>query len=94
VVILTFPKPVTLAGINLLSKNGDGPMAYLVEWSTDGANFSFFNPSAAGAGSDNLTVTFPAATKTLALRITQTGVKKTNWWSIHELTVTGCAAAP
>jgi hypothetical protein len=94
VAILTFPKPVTLTGINLVSKNGDGPISYLVEWSTDGANFSFFNPSAAGAGSDNLTVTFPAATKALALRITQTGVKKTNWWSVHELTVAGCAAAP
>jgi F5/8 type C domain/Collagen triple helix repeat (20 copies) len=92
--ILTFPKPVTLTGINLVSKNGDGPISYLVEWSTDGANFSFFTPSAAGAGSDNLTVTFPAPTKALALRITQTGVKKTNWWSVHELTVAGCAAAP
>jgi hypothetical protein len=94
VAILTFPKPVTLAGINLLSKNGDGPMSYLVESSLDGANFSYFNPGAMGAGSDNLTVTFPAPTKLLALRITQTGVKKTNWWSIHELTVMGCAAAP
>jgi hypothetical protein len=92
--ILTFPKPVTLSGINLFSKNGDGPIAYLVEFSLDGANFSFFNPNAAGAGSDNLTVTFPAPTKVLALRITQTGVKPTNWWSIHELTVMGCAAAP
>ena len=93
VVILTFPKLVTLSGINLFSKNGDGPLSYLVEFSTDGANFSYFNPGSMGAGSDNLTVTFPAPTKLLALRITQTGVKKTNWWSIHELTVLGCAAA-
>jgi len=92
--ILAFPKPVKLSGINLFTKAGDGPLSYLVEYSLDGANFSYFAPGAMGAGSDNLTVTFPAATKLLALRITQTGVKKTNWWSIHELTVMGCAAAP
>jgi hypothetical protein len=91
--ILAFPKPVTLTGLNLFTKGGDGPISYLVEFSLDGANFSFFNPSAMGAGSDNLTVTFPGPTKLLALRITQTGVKKSNWWSIHELTVTGCAPA-
>ena len=94
VAILTFRKAVTLTGINLLSKGGDGPLGYLVESSLDGANFTYFNPGAQGTGSDNLTVTFPAATKLLAVRITQTGVKKTNWWSIHELTVKGCAVAP
>ena len=94
VVILTFPQNVSLTGLNLLSKNGDGPISYLVESSLDGANFSYFMPSAAGAGSDNLTVTFPAPTTLRAVRITQTGVKKTNWWSIWELTVKGCAAAP
>jgi hypothetical protein len=94
VAILSFPQTVTLTGLNLFTKSGDGPITYLVESSLDGANFSFFTPSAAGPGSDNLTVTFPAATKLRALRITQTGVKKTNWWSIHELTVLGCAASP
>ena len=94
VVILAFPKPVTLSGINLFTKNGDGPLAYLVEQSLDGANFSSFTPARLGAGSDNLTVTFPAPTKVLALRISQTGVKPTNWWSIHELTVMGCTPAP
>jgi F5/8 type C domain-containing protein len=94
VVILSFPQNVTLTGLNLFTKSGDGPIAYLVESSLDGANFSYFMPSAAGPGSDNLTVTFPAATKLRALRITQTGVKKTNWWSIHELTVKGCVATP
>jgi hypothetical protein len=94
VVILTFPQNVSLTGLNLLSKNGDGPISYLVESSLDGANFSYFTPSAAGAGSDNLTVTFPAPTTLRAVRITQTGVKKTNWWSIWELTVKGCAAVP
>jgi hypothetical protein len=93
VVILNFAKPVTLTGINLLSKNGDGPVGYVVEHSLDGANFSYFGSGAAGVGSDNLTVTFPA-TRMLALRITQTGVKPTNWWSIHELTVLGCVPAP
>jgi F5/8 type C domain len=94
VAILSFTQNVTLTGLNLFTKGGDGPVAYLVESSLDGANFSFFMPSAAGPGSDNLTVTFPAATKLRALRITQTGVKKTNWWSIHELTVKGCVATP
>jgi hypothetical protein len=94
IVILSFPQNVTLTGLNLFTKSGDGPMAYLVEWSLDAANFSYFMPSAAGPGSDNLTVTFPGATKLRAMRITQTGVKKTNWWSIHELTVKGCVATP
>ncbi|HEX4403531.1 MAG TPA: discoidin domain-containing protein, partial [Polyangia bacterium] len=93
IVILTFPQDVSLTGLNLFTKSGDGPITYVVESSLDGANFSYFVPSAAGPGSDNLTVTFPAATKLRALRITQTGVKKTNWWSIHELTVKGCVAA-
>ncbi|HSZ83936.1 MAG TPA: discoidin domain-containing protein, partial [Polyangia bacterium] len=94
VVILSFPQNVTLTGLNLFTKSGDGPFSYLVESSLDGANFSYFMPSAAGLGSDNLTVTFPSATKLRAMRITQTGVKKTNWWSIHELTVKGCVATP
>jgi hypothetical protein len=94
VAILSFTQNVTLTGLNLFTKSGDGPITYLVESSLDGAKFSFFMPSAAGPGSDNLTVTFPAATKLRALRITQTGVKKTNWWSIHELTVKGCVATP
>ena len=94
-VILSFPKPVKLSGINLLSKKkaATARSRTSVEYSLDGANFSYSTPGAMGAGSDNLTVTFPAPTKLLALRITQTGVKKTNWWSIHELTVLGCAAA-
>ena len=76
-----------IAGLNLFTKGGDGPISYLVESSLDGANFAYFMPGAMGPGSDNLTVTFPAPTKLLALRITQTGVKPTNWWSIHELNV-------
>jgi hypothetical protein len=93
VAILTFPKLVLLAGINLFTKNGDGPMSYLVEWSTDGANFSYFTPGVMGPGSDNLVIAFPTLTKLLSLRITQTGIKNA-WWSIHELTAIGCVAIP
>jgi F5/8 type C domain len=89
---LTFHSPVSITGVTLLSKGGDGPFMYQVDSSTDGVTFNAFVPPAVGAGSDTLTVPFER-TFMRAIRITQTGVKKTNWWSIHELTVIGCQAA-
>jgi hypothetical protein len=40
-----------------------------------------------------LAIPFPQATALSAVRVTQTG-KGLHWWSINELTVTGCAASP
>jgi len=89
-VTLMFGHTVTLAGINLFtSALGDGPASYEAEYATTGTNFVAFSPPVAGAGSDNLSISFPARAMT-AIRVTQTG-SKAWWWSIHELTLLGCA---
>jgi pilus assembly protein FimV len=87
---LMFPAPVTLSGITLVSRGGDGPQIYRVDWSTDGTTFWTFEPAVTGLGSDNLTIPFPAPKKIRGVRVTQLGVKPTNWWSVHEIGVTGC----
>jgi hypothetical protein len=91
-VVLTFPSPVTLTGINLYAKAAtDFPVAYLVEYATDGTTFLGFTPPLAGAGTTQLAIAFPQPTSLRAVRVTQTG-KGMHWWSINELTVTGCTA--
>jgi hypothetical protein len=90
---LSFPSAVTLSGIRITSAGGDGPSLYRVDWSTDRTTFWTFEPAVTGPGTDDVTVTFPAPKTLLAFRITQLGLKTTNWWSIHELTVAGCKAA-
>ncbi len=88
---MTFPHTVTLTGIHLFTSSvGDGPAAYRVEYATTGTNFAAFNPAVAGTGADDLMITFPAKMMK-AFRITQTGTKTPSWWSIHELTLIGCA---
>jgi hypothetical protein len=89
-VTLTFSTSVTISGLRLTtSAPGDGPAAYRVERSLLGAiNFVAFMPPVAGPGSDNLVITFPAQTMR-AIRVTQTGTKNP-WWSINEMTITGC----
>lgn len=89
-VVLTFPKSVTVSGLQLMtSAPGDGAAAYKVEYATIGTNFVGFVPAVAGPGSDDIHITFPT-TAMKALRITQTGSKTGPWWSIHELVVMGC----
>jgi hypothetical protein len=89
-VVLTFPKSVTIGGLQLMtSAPGDGAAAYKVEYATTGTNFVGFSPAVAGNGSDDIRLTFPP-TAMKALRITQTGSKADTWWSIHELVVMGC----
>jgi hypothetical protein len=90
-VVLSFPRLVSITGARLFTNRaGDGPAAYLVEYSTDGAAFGPFTPPVAGPGSDDLTIALPSATSMRALRITQTGAKDVNWWSINELDVSDC----
>jgi hypothetical protein len=89
-VVLQLPRLTSLTGLTLLTTSGDGPATYLAEYSLDGTNFQGFQPPAFGAGSETTAISFPATTM-LAVRITQTGVKTTNWWSINELDVVGCA---
>lgn len=91
---LAFPAAVTLSGIRIVTTGGDGPSIYRVDWSTDRATFWTFEPAATGPGGDDVTVTFPAPKSLVALRVTQLGLKPSNWWSIHELSVTGCKPAP
>jgi hypothetical protein len=88
-VVLQLPRAASLTGLTLLTTSGDGPATYLVEYSLDGATFQGFQPPVFGAGSETTAIAFPA-TSMLAVRVTQTGVKTTNWWSINELNVVGC----
>jgi hypothetical protein len=88
-VVLQLPRLASLTGLTLLTTSGDGPATYLVEFSVDGTNFQGFQPSVFGAGSETTAIAFPATTM-LSVRVTQTGVKTTNWWSINELDVVGC----
>jgi hypothetical protein len=89
-VVLQLPRLASLTGLTLLTTSGDGPATYLVEYSLDGTTFQGFEPAVFGAGSEATAISFPATTM-LAVRATQTGVKTTNWWSINELDVVGCA---
>jgi hypothetical protein len=88
-VVLQLPRAASLTGLTLLTTSGDGPATYLVEYSLDGATFQALQPPVFGAGSETTAIAFPATTM-LAVRVTQTGVKTTNWWSINELNVVGC----
>lgn len=88
-VVLQLPRTASLTGLTLLTTSGDGPSTYLVEYSLDGATFEGFQPPVFGAGSETTAIAFPATTL-LAVRVSQTGVKTTNWWSINELNVVGC----
>jgi hypothetical protein len=92
-VTVTFPSTVTISGVGLTSMNGDGPVMYDVQYSPDGTTFMEFTPAVTGAGSDLLTITFPAPQAMKAVRVKQTGMvmaPATSWWSIYEFTVTGC----
>jgi hypothetical protein len=89
-VVLQFPRLTSLTGLTLLTTSGDGPATYLVEYSLDGTTFQGFQPPVVGVGSETTATSFPATTM-VAVRVTQTGVKTTNWWSINELNVVGCA---
>lgn len=88
-VVLQLPRAASLTGLTLLTTNGDGPATYLVEYSLDGTTFEGFQPPVFGAGNETTAIAFPATTM-LAVRVTQTGIKTTNWWSINELNVVGC----
>ena len=72
----------------------DAATAYKAEYSTDGTTFVAFAPPVAGTGGvASIPITFPSATIMTAVKITQTGVvvaPATSWWSISELTLTGC----
>jgi hypothetical protein len=88
-VTVDFGATVTISGIRLVSDNGDGAVAYRVEYSTNGTLWRRFVPDVAGPGGDILPITFPT-TDMRAVRVLQTGTSATNWWSIHELTLTNC----
>jgi len=82
-VTVDFGDTVTISGLRLVTDNGDGAVAYRVEYSTNGTLWRRFVPDVAGLGGDILPITLP-------IRVIQTGSSATNWWSIHELTVTNC----
>jgi F5/8 type C domain len=96
-VTVTFARAVKVSGMNVVTTSaGDGAKGYQLQYSTDGATFMAFAPAIAGTGADNLTIPFPA-TVMRAIRMIQTGVATTPaadpaWWSINEITFTGCVA--
>ncbi|MFT5326297.1 MAG: putative heme-binding domain-containing protein [Planctomycetaceae bacterium] len=74
------------------SKN-DFPRGYEVRFSTDGETFD--EPSASGQGAGIVTsIGLPPGTKGRFVRIVQTGEKKGNYWSIHELSIFGRKSVP
>lgn len=91
-VVVSFGGSVSITGITLTSADGDGPVEYTLEYSTNGTAFMAFAPAVTGAGSDNLAITFPATVMS-AIKIKQTGMVEapaTSWWSIFEITAQGC----
>jgi hypothetical protein len=96
-VTVTFARAVKISGMNVVTTSaGDGAKGYQLQYSTDGATFTAFAPAIAGTGADNLTIPFPA-TIMRAIRMIQTGVATLPaadpaWWSINEITFTGCVA--
>ena len=87
--MLQLPRAASLTGLTLLATSGDGPATYLVEYAVDGSDVPGLRAAVFGAGSETTAISFPATTM-LAVRVTQTGVKTTNWWSINELDLVGC----
>jgi len=77
---------VTVGSIVLDSSGSanDEPAGYRVETRTEDGNFQF---AAQGTGSSNgiTTINFTSREANV-IRITQTGSKSRNWWSIHEMT--------
>ena len=78
------PQPTELTGIRLEhgSSGGDYPRGYLVQASEDGASWREVTSGEGKAGV--MEIRFDAV-KAKAIRITQTGSVKGNYWSIHEL---------
>jgi hypothetical protein len=96
---IKFVSTVSLDGLvlNSVASPNDYPRAYTVEYSTDGTNF---DPILAddggvlgGVGAATTTIVFPQTLNLLAVRVNQVGSvvpPATSWWSIHEVTLTGC----
>jgi len=94
-VTLNFQSVIKLTGISMTANPvGDAAKAYKVEYSNDTVNYVAFNPAVMGTGGVSpLNITFPANTMLRAIKITQTGAvvaPATSWWSITDITLTGC----
>ena len=70
--------------LNSLLNPNDGPAGYNLAISTNGRNF---NTVATGSNGGGLTVIDFPTESARYIRITQTGSKSGNWWSIHEISV-------
>lgn len=90
---LVFTSSVTISGITLTTATaGDAPAMYDAQYSTDGTTYMEFTPAVTGAGAATTAITFPATTMK-AIKIKQTGTTTMAWWSINEITLTGCMKA-
>jgi enoyl reductase-like protein len=95
-ITLTFPESLSATGMTVSSGASatDFAVMYKLEYSTDGTTFMAFNPAVTGAGTAELSITFPKTTMK-AVKLSQTGAQPTgttSWWSIHEIALTGCGA--
>jgi hypothetical protein len=78
--------PALISGVTYDNGGGtDFPVAYKLEISTDGTNFT---QVATGAGATGLNkITFATKQTVRYFRITQTATTGTNWWSIYNVSV-------
>jgi hypothetical protein len=90
---LLFVASVTISGVTMVSAtSGDAPTEYEALYSLEGTTFMPFAPPVTGVGAPTTSIAFPPTTLK-AIKIKQTGVNANAWWSINELTVTGCMRA-
>ena len=92
---IELPEVTEVVGVQLDSSGSgnDYPRGYKVELSNNGTEWD--KPILEGKGSGGVTeLKFPKTVKTKFIRITQTGLVKGNFWSIHELNVLKPAEKP
>ena len=89
---VTFPSPVLVDGVTVVSAGGEGPAVLEVLFQPPGGPLQRFQPPVTLGGADRLFISFPP-TVVAALQLKQEG-SKAAWWSINELSVNDCAAPP
>lgn len=85
------PVKVTSLTLNTRGSDDDYPRGYVVQVSDNGKDWS--DPVAKGRGDDAVTeIELDAPQPIRHIRITQTGISTSKYWSIHELSIKGLSA--
>lgn len=90
---IELPEPVKVMSLTLDTRGSDHdyPRGYLVHVSDDGKSWS--DPVARDSGDDPITeIEVDAPEPVRHIRITQTGISNSKFWSIHELSIKGLLA--